>query len=122
MVEIHIIKIWVCDPDAYVTNNHANFILDTSIYDTVFLMSNFSNLWDQLTTVYPKVSFLAWTDAVFIKSYKQEQILLLNGDDFTSAPLKVLREVEKFIGVPQFFNENHFNFAGPNCVHFVYIF
>ena len=67
MVEIHIIKIWVCDPDAYVTNNHANFILDTSIYDTVFRMSNFSNLWDQLTTVYPKVYILSLNRRSFYK-------------------------------------------------------
>ena len=129
MVEIHIIKIWVCDPpfsfnliQLYLQiEYHAdNFILDTSIYDTVFLMSNFSNLWDQLTTVYPKVYIYNLNRCSFYTSfiYKQEQILLLNGDDFTSAPLKVLRDVEKFIGVPQFFNENHFNFSGPVCVHF----
>ena len=28
---------------------------DTSLHDSVFLMSNYSNLWHQLTTVYPKV-------------------------------------------------------------------
>ena len=44
--------------------------------------------------------------------YFKEQILLLNGNDFTSSPLKVLRHVENFIGVPQFFMENHFNFLG----------
>ena len=47
-----------------------------------------------------------------IKNFK-EHILLLNGDDFTSAPLKVLRDVENFIGVPQFFMEDHFDFSGP---------
>lgn len=36
----------------------------------------------------------------------------MNGDDFTVAPLTVLRNVENFIGVPEFFKENHFNFTG----------
>ena len=48
----------------------------------------------------------------FIYVICKEQILLLNGDDFTVAPLTVLRNVEKFIGVPEFFKENHFNFTG----------
>ena len=43
----------------------------------------------------------------------QEQILLLNGDDFTSVPLKVLRDVEKFVGVPHFFHSNNNNIREP---------
>ena len=48
----------------------------------------------------------------FIYVICKEQILLLNGDDFTVAPLTVLRNVENFIGVPEFFKESHFNFTG----------
>ena len=51
-------------------------------------------------------------EVLYFFSYKDD-ILLLNGDDFTSAPLKVLRVVENFIGVPQFFKKNHFDFSGP---------
>ena len=44
--------------------------------------------------------------------FHKEQILLLNGNDFTSDPLTVLRDVETFIGVPKFFKKEHFNFSG----------
>ena len=32
-----------------------NFIIELSIRDAVFHLSNYSRIWDQLTAVYPKV-------------------------------------------------------------------
>ena len=42
----------------------------------------------------------------------QDQILILDGDLFTSQPLTILKKVEQFLEVPQFFQANHFDFTG----------
>merc|ERR1712032_681708 len=73
----------------------AHLGLSTSLHDSVFLLSNYSNLWLQLTTV-----------------YSRDQILLLNGDDFTTVPVKVLQTFENFVGIPKFFSDDHFDFSG----------
>merc|ERR1712032_806630 len=74
---------------------YAHLNISTSLRDSVFLLSNYSHLWTQLTTVYPK-----------------NQILVLNGDDFTTTPAKVLQKFEKFVGIPNFFTDDHFDFSG----------
>ena len=42
----------------------------------------------------------------------QDQVLWLDGDEFTKNPVKILNQIEAFIGIPQYFNENHFDFSG----------
>ena len=42
----------------------------------------------------------------------EDQILLLDGDVFTEDPVKILNEVEKFLGLPSYFTTNHFDFSG----------
>ena len=102
---------------------------DTSLHDSVFLMSNYSNLWHQLTTVYPKVhlsfgkhwltvsqfvivcQWPIWSIISLISGF-QDQILLLNGNDFTAKPVEILQSVENFIGIPKFFSNDHFDFSG----------
>ena len=36
----------------------------------------------------------------------------MNGDDFTTTPAKVLQKLENFVGIPNFFSEDHFDFSG----------
>ena len=36
----------------------------------------------------------------------------MNGDDFTTNPAKVLQKFEKFVGIPKFFTDDHFDFSG----------
>ena len=62
-----------------------------------------------LETIYRGLVFISFI------SFHKEQILLLNGNDFTSDPLTVLRDVENFIGVPKFFEKEHFNFSGKKA-------
>ena len=42
----------------------------------------------------------------------QKQILWLDGDEFTVSPVRVLNRIEKFLGVPRYFTEQHFEFSG----------
>ena len=42
----------------------------------------------------------------------QEQILLIDGDMFTTEPVKTLNEVEDFLGVKRFFSDSLFDFSG----------
>ena len=42
----------------------------------------------------------------------QEQILLLDGNRFTQEPVKILNEVEDFLGIQKFFSDSHFDFSG----------
>ena len=42
----------------------------------------------------------------------QDQVLLLDGDKFTSNPVKTLNEIEQFLGIPIFFSDDHFDFSG----------
>ena len=38
--------------------------------------------------------------------------MLLNGDRFTTEPVKILKEVEDFVGVKRFFSDSLFDFSG----------
>ena len=38
--------------------------------------------------------------------------MLLDGDRFTTDPVKTLNEIENFLGVERFFSDNHFDFSG----------
>ena len=42
----------------------------------------------------------------------QDQILLLDGDVFVEEPVKVLNEIEEFLGIPSYFTKDHFDFSG----------
>ena len=42
----------------------------------------------------------------------KEQILLLDGDVFVQEPVKVLKKVERFLELPSFFTEDHFDYTG----------
>merc|ERR1711874_20820 len=71
------------------------FRKDLTIREALMLLSNFSNIWDTFTAIYPK-----------------EQILLVDGDLFTENPAVILQEIERFLGLPHFFREDHFVFTG----------
>ena len=45
-------------------------------------------------------------------NFIQSQILLLDGDNFIEDPVKILNEVEKFLGLPSYFTTEHFDFSG----------
>ena len=48
----------------------------------------------------------------------QDQVLLLDGDKFTSNPVRTLNEIEQFLGIPIFFSDDHFDFSGAwNLIH-----
>ena len=46
------------------------------------------------------------------KKIVQEQILWLDGDDFTTRPVETMNKVETFIGVEHYFTKDHFDFTG----------
>jgi len=71
--------------------------LDITIREAVFLLSNYSLVWEQLTAVYP-----------------ENQILVLDGDIFVKNPVDVLNKVEKFLDLPTFFTTDHFDYTGIN--------
>ena len=36
----------------------------------------------------------------------------MDGDEFTKTPVKILNQIESFLGIPKYFSENHFDFSG----------
>jgi len=66
-----------------------------SIREAVFHMSNYSRIWEQLTSV-----------------YQRNQILLLDGDVFIEEPVKVLNKIEDFLEIPRYFKDGHFDYSG----------
>merc|ERR1719422_2420649 len=61
----------------------------------MFHCSNYSKIWDTLTS-----------------HYDEENILVLDGDRFVEDPVLVLRSVERFLHLPPFFSDQHFTFNG----------
>ena len=54
----------------------------------------------------------AWKINWRTELFFQDQVLWLDGDEFTKYPVKILNQIESFIGIPKYFNENHFDFSG----------
>ena len=65
------------------------------IRSSLFQCSNYTRIWDILTSYYEK-----------------ENILLLDGDRFAKDPLPVLQKVETFLELPSFYSEEHFTYNG----------
>ena len=42
----------------------------------------------------------------------QDQVLLIDGDKYTSNPFRTLNNIEQFLGIPLFFSDDHFDFSG----------
>ena len=94
--------------------------LDLRVRDAVFLLSNYSRTWDELTSVFSEVSCLAVSFAYFcciclmyiVTSYLQKQIMIIDGDEFVEKPSETLKHVEQFLNIPEFFSPTNFVFTG----------
>ena len=47
---------------------------------------------------------------IYLKYFKRNQMLILDGERFTMDPLYGLKQAEQFLGIQSYFNENHFLF------------
>ena len=94
-------------------NNSTVFILFplvTSMFDSNFprFKNSFSSqLYKVINSLY--ISVYKWILNIF---NFQKQILWLDGDEFTVSPVRVLNRIERFLGVPRYFTEQHFEFSG----------
>lgn len=68
---------------------------ERSVHQICMDLSDYATMYEQLHSFYPK-----------------DQVLWLDGDEFTENPVKILNQIESFIGIPKYFNENHFDFSG----------
>ena len=94
-----------------------NNLLDLSVHELSLRLSDYEKMYNQLTKFYKKVSLglmilysFSKGDLIFFK----ENILWLDGDEFSRNPIKTLNKVEKFVDVPQYFDKNHFDYSGRN--------
>ena len=64
--------------------------------------------------------FLSGSAKMFVIGVKgqlftyQENILVLDGDQFTEDPVSVLQSVERFLHIPSFYTDNHFTYNGDS--------
>merc|ERR1719270_2403509 len=74
--------------------NVNDIILDFELRDKVFHLSNYSRIWSWLTTV-----------------FEEDQILVLDGDEFREKPVLILQKIEHFLETPAFFSKKHFDYT-----------
>ena len=56
-------------------------------------------------------------------TFYQENILVLDGDQFIEDPVSVLQSVERFLHIPPFFSDQHFTHNGhssPREIKYIY--
>ena len=95
-----------------------NNLLDLSVHELSLRLSDYEKMYNQLTKFYKKVSLglmiIAFQKVINILLTFKENILWLDGDEFSRNPIKTLNKVEKFVDVPQYFDKNHFDYSGRN--------
>ena len=51
----------------------------------------------------------------------QDQVLLIDGDKYTSNPFRTLNNIEQFLGIPLFFSDDHFDFSGAESLSIIHV-